>query len=86
MSKYDPLQEVLTRHPGPRLTLPFLAIERILRAPLPQSARVHVAWWANENPAVTRHAHSRAWTLAGWQASPRLDRREVVFTRTAKRG
>lgn len=85
MNKYAPLQDVLIRLPGPRLTLPFLAIERILRAPLPQSARAHAAWWANEDPAVTRHVHSRAWTLAGRQASPHLDRKEVLFTRTARR-
>ena len=83
MSKYDPLYDVLIRHPGPRIKLPFLAIERLIRAPLPESARVHPRWWANEDPTITRHVHSRAWTQAGWQASPHLDTGEVVFTKGA---
>ena len=86
MRKYDRLQDMLAHHPGPQIRLPFLAIEKILHGSLPQSARVYAAWWANEDPTTTRHVHSRAWTLTGWQASPNLDLGEVVFRRVAKRG
>ena len=64
MSKYEPLNDFLYENHQKRLRLTFAEIEGILQRPLPESARVHAAWWAN-NP--TGHSHCRAWYEAGWR-------------------
>ena len=65
MSKYVPLNEHLYSMAAESVLLTFSQIEEILGAPLPQSARKHAAWWAN-NP--TGHSHCRAWFDAGWRS------------------
>lgn len=66
MSKYVPLNEHLYSMAAESVLLTFSQIEEILGTPLPQSARKHAAWWAN-NP--TGHSHCRAWFDAGWRSS-----------------
>ena len=44
--------------------LTFSEIEAIIGRPLPQSAKEHRAWWAN-NPL---HSQGRAWLNAGRKA------------------
>jgi hypothetical protein len=38
--------------PGNTVVLTFPHIEDLLGVPLPDSARVHHAWWANERPPM----------------------------------
>lgn len=84
MGKYHPLQDYLGAAPAPLLRLTFAQIERILGASLPESARRHAAWWANER--VGTHSHARAWLDAGYRTQ-RLDLNAgtVEFTRTGAR-
>ena len=42
----------------------FMDIERVLGFPLPKSARMHQAWWANQP-----RGQSLAWTKIGWRTS-----------------
>ena len=79
MSRYDSLLRFLTQLRGYSVTRSFARIEEIIGIPLPPSARTHAAWWANENPDVTRHVHSRAWMLAGLRAHANLIERSVAF-------
>lgn len=67
MSKYDPLQEHLQASGAAQLTLSFAAIERILGERLPDSARRHSAWWANEEAGT--HSHAHAWLDAGYRTT-----------------
>lgn len=57
----------------------FLDIERIIKGMLPKSAQLE-QWWANEDPSVTRHVQSLAWTKAGYDARL-LDGEQVLFSR-----
>ncbi|GGR38760.1 DUF7662 domain-containing protein [Deinococcus ruber] len=63
--KYAPLADHLSTLDQPAIQLTFLQIEHLLGFTLPDSAREHRAWWAND---VT-HSQARAWTTAGWQSS-----------------
>ena len=49
MSKYDPLNRVLSQQSTDRITLTFSEIEAILGFTLPASAHRHTAWWSNSN-------------------------------------
>lgn len=62
--KYKPLQEFLTACGQPRVSLSFAEIEGIIGAGLPNSAREHQAWWANNGQG---HSHSKAWLGEGWK-------------------
>ncbi len=66
MGKYDPLRAFLENSGAETMRLRFADIERILGAPLPPSARVHAAWWANERNPKT-HVQKIAWTAAGYR-------------------
>lgn len=82
MSKYEPLQSYLAQHDAQRISLTFDQVEQILGTRLPNSARTHPAWWAN-NP--TGHSHSRAWFNAGWRTENlNLTGRKVDFVRASK--
>jgi hypothetical protein len=80
MAKYDPLRTFLQSSPVSRVSMSFEQIEQLLGASLPESARVHRAWWANE--AVGQHVQARSWLEAGFSVTA-LDqeRRSVVFER-----
>src|SRR5689334_12923571 len=76
--KYDPLNQFLAEQTEDEITLSFDRLERLLGFPLPDSARHHPAWWANQNPPSVQ---SRAWTSAGWRASASLSSQHVTFRR-----
>lgn len=63
MEKYYALREYLASFPGLELEMSFADVERILRAPLPPSARQRPSWWSNN---ADRHAQAQAWLKAGW--------------------
>lgn len=49
MTKYDPLHTILKKRIEPEIKLTFAEVERILRAPLPATARQRNQWWANDD-------------------------------------
>jgi transcriptional regulator with XRE-family HTH domain len=61
--RYRPLQEHLERLEEVSIQLEFDEVEQILERDLPNSARRHRAWWAND----PSHSHARSWLEAGWQ-------------------
>jgi hypothetical protein len=61
-SKYDPLKKYLAERTDPVIHLSFGEIERIIGLPLPDSARLYRAWWANERGS---HVNALAWMVAG---------------------
>ena len=80
--KYKALYQYLEDRYANTVVLTFAQIEDLLAFTLPDSARVHQEWWANEDPSDnTRHPHSRAWTLASRTATPNLQAQTVVFER-----
>ena len=62
MAKYDPLRDYLAEMTGKRgrVRLTFADVENLV-GPLPPSARVHDAWWANDSKV-----EAVAWREAGW--------------------
>jgi hypothetical protein len=77
-SKYDPLQRFLSADPVLPLTLSFAQVEQIVGFQLPDSARMHPAWWANEKSPT--HSHAMSWLLAGVKAAPNMRERRVTFS------
>ena len=81
MSDYDLLKQMLERHAGHAAMMDFGTVEAILGRTLPDSARKHREWWANDQSQPSRHC--RAWLEAGWRVhSVLLDDHLVVFRRT----
>ena len=64
MTKYARLTDFLERLEPSSRRMSFAEIENVLEFSLPESARRHQAWWAN-NPIDGRQ--SMAWLSAGWQ-------------------
>ena len=81
MSKYDSLGRWLQRQPKAtnRVTASMAQLHRLV--PLPASALLYAAWWANEDPDATRHVQARSWGHAGWEAFPDMVSRVVAFRR-----
>ncbi len=78
--KYEPLRRYLEGAQDVE-SLSFEAVERILGASLPPSARKHEAWWSN-NP--TGHVNAQAWIDAGYRTeSVDIAGEAVVFRRIA---
>lgn len=67
MGKYDPITTYFEQMNGdtPEVALTFGEIERILSAPLPNTARTDRTWWANTHSSN----HGSKWLVAGWQVS-----------------
>ena len=63
--KYQPLESYLAARSGTIYNIAFGAIEEILNATLPPSARKHPAWWSNEING--RHVHAKAWMTTGFR-------------------
>jgi len=74
MAKYDPLRDHLARRRRVPLRMTFDQVADLV-GPLPQSAFVHRAWWANDTKV-----QSIAWRSAGWRVDA-VDQtaREVLF-------
>lgn len=79
--KYAPLYGWFSERPPSqeRLTLSFEQVEQLIGDTLPDSARSHRAWWANDSVG---HAQSQAWLSAGWRVSDfDLAQGQVTFER-----
>lgn len=81
-SKYARLNEFLVDRSDNEIELSFAELERILGSPLPESASVYPAWWANQTPPSSQ---SSAWMSEGWRAYPNLKARRVTFRKEPKR-
>jgi len=82
MSKYEPLGHFLRGLGRSEAPLTFHEIEDLLGFKLPESARRHRGWWANEG---TTHVQARAWMTAGWQAwEVNLGAEQVLFRRSQR--
>jgi hypothetical protein len=84
-SRYTPLAIWLQSQPGSKrkVQFSFSDIEEIIGGELPNSARKHRAWWANDSVG---HSHSQLWLEAGWRASfVSLAEEKVTFARVAER-
>ena len=80
-SRYAPLALLLQRQPRrvEKLQLSFSDMEQILGSKLPQAARAHRSWWANDPVA---HLHSQQWLDAGWRTTGiNMTEERVVFAR-----
>ncbi|MEJ0051701.1 MAG: hypothetical protein WDN02_10955 [Methylovirgula sp.] len=66
--KYAPLHSYLAGLTGLEWRATFGDIERILGFSLPDSARIHRPWWANQGQRGG-HSHALAWEMASWKTS-----------------
>lgn len=77
MGKYDPLRDYLAGKAGSEVRMRFAEVEELV-GPLPDSARIHRAWWANDSKV-----EAQAWRAAGWRvASVDQSSGLVVFVRS----
>jgi hypothetical protein len=84
-SRYAPLIDHLLSQPGriSQIQLTFEVIEKIIEGDLPNSARQHRAWWANDSIG---HSHSKQWLGAGWRTSYiNLSEGRITFARVKER-
>ena len=78
MKKYNNIKEFLKEEQTNAIRLTFRQIEIILGGPLPNSAREHQAWWANDKS----HSHAASWMKIGWKtATPALSKGTILFQR-----
>ncbi len=66
--KYAPLYRHLSSLDAVRWQTSFRELERILGFDLPDSARIHRPWWANQGERGG-HSHALAWEMAGWKTT-----------------
>ena len=79
--KYAPLHDFLRAHAQREWRTTFREIEGILGFRLPNSARIHRPWWANQGQGGG-HSHALAWEMAGWRtAEVDLSGETLVFRR-----
>ncbi|MFZ4380487.1 MAG: DUF7662 domain-containing protein [Sandarakinorhabdus sp.] len=80
MSKYRKLTEFLNQRPTSQWAASFNEVERVLGFDLPDSARRHRPWWANQNGM--NHSQTKGWMAAGWMTEDvSLDDERVTFVR-----
>lgn len=81
MGKYDPLRDLLASRQLDEVVLTFADVEKLV-GPLPASAHVHRAWWANDSKV-----QAQAWRSAGWRVAA-VDQKaqRVTFARGAVGG
>ena len=63
----------------------FREIEDVLRFELPDSARLHRPWWANESPG-SGHSPALAWGAAGSETCEVDMKAETLVLRRQRRG
>lgn len=82
MSKYQHLEDHLRALHTAEWRASFRAIEQVIRATLPASARAYPAWWSN-NPS--NNVMTTSWLNAGW-STENLDipGEKVTFRRSRK--
>jgi hypothetical protein len=75
MSKYRNLTFHLASLDSDEWETTFEEVERVIGKPLPDSARKHRPWWANDG-----YAQSTAWLGAGWKtANVEMANEKVTF-------
>jgi hypothetical protein len=80
--KYSGLYRHLVERTGNEWQVTFSEIEKLLQFKLPDSARIHRPWWANQGERGG-HSHALAWEMAGWKtANVDMAGESVVFVRT----
>ena len=62
--KYQSLMDHLFSLSDPTWETTFGEIEKVIGDTLPESARKHQAWWANQGSG-----HSQYWQRAGWKST-----------------
>ena len=82
--KYGVLYRYLEHRYADVVVMTFAEIEDLLGFALPQLARTYQAWWTL-GANVEGAPHADAWMFAGRTASPNLQSRTVIFTRTSTR-
>lgn len=83
MSSYQPLADHLASRKGDIWDASFGEIERALGRPLPRSAYLYNAWWANQSGPG--HSQTHGWRSVGWRtAKLDLEGRRVRFERERK--
>jgi hypothetical protein len=81
--KYAPLYRHLAALTEPEWRATFREIERVLGFRLPDSARIHRPWWANQGERGG-HSHALAWEMAGWRTSQvDMGAERLVFVRAS---
>lgn len=86
ISKYHSLTDYLNKQNNKEVTLLFSQAEKILGFPLPKSALLYQAFWANQTNTIKR-PWARAWQEAGFYVdSYRLSGQNgwVIFKRVSK--
>jgi hypothetical protein len=79
--KYSPLYEYLVKQDGNECQLTFSKIEEILNFALPNSARIHRPWWANQGERGG-HSHALSWEMAGWKTTNvNMEKESIAFVR-----
>lgn len=63
----------------------FREIEDVLGFELPDSARLHRPWWANQSPGGG-HSQALAWGAAGWETREVDMEAETLVLRRQRRG
>lgn len=78
--KYAPLHRyLLALHTEPEWRASFGEVEAILGFRLPDSARLHRAWWSNQKRG---RGHALAWQAAGWRTrAVDLEAERLTFER-----
>jgi hypothetical protein len=83
LPKYSALSNLLASAPTKYtvLTMPFSELEGQTGIVLPNSAKNHRPWWANEG-SNSRHSQCRAWLGVGFRVyTVNLLQQEVTFER-----
>lgn len=84
-SMYAPLANHLRTQPSniDRFQKTFVEVEYVLGTKLPDSAREHRSWWANDSVG---HSQSQQWLAAGWRvADVNINAEIVTFSRNRER-
>lgn len=79
MSKYASLTtHLLEQDHSQPWRASFAEIERVIDAPLPESARCYQAWWANQSGKG--HSQAFSWACVGWRTGEvDLENETVTF-------
>ncbi len=82
--RYLPITSLLSSRPAHEFSfeVTFHEIERLLGEPLPQSARRHRPWWAND----PSHVQATAWLALGWKTRDvQMKGERLTFARIASK-
>jgi hypothetical protein len=85
-AKYAPLEHHLRATPPHirEVTIQFSELQRILGAPLPESAFTHRPWWGNQKDSK-RRPQAHAWLAAGFEVATVIQTRGSGWVRFRRR-